>query len=449
MEIHELVADLNPWWSEPRARAALGFPVRRDPQELLIRQLLRLEDRRAVALVGPRQVGKTVILFQSVDDLLDEGWPPGNLTYFDFSDVRVPSELPPPEVVDVRPPTYDSEHPRAFLFDEVSRAKGWDLWLKQVVDREEGRVGVADSAASLLKRDTRESGQGRWDQVRVEGLSFPEVLRFLGGLDEAPAQSFALHPEYLERYLSIGGFPEHLIRGAESAAARLEIGRRLRADIIDSAVSRDLAPLGVDVDGAKALFVFLVEEAGAIFNAAKRAEDLNRDYRTVQGWLHRLEEAGLVALLPRYAKRPSRRLRGAGSPKVYPADHGLITAVATGDASAGPVRGAVFESVVFRHLREIDRFWPAGLSYFRPDNRHEIDFVLKLDGKRLAIEVTGGRQIRPEKLAKLRTSAHLFGAHRTLLVHGGVRDEEADGIRLVPLPRFLLDVGSFLEGETG
>jgi predicted AAA+ superfamily ATPase len=371
------------------------------------------------------------------------------VTYFDFSDIRVPSGLLPTDVVEVKPPTFDVGHPRAFLFDEVSRAEGWDLWLKQAVDRKVGRIGVADSAASLLRRDTRESGQGRWDQVRVEGLSFTEALRFLGGDDTEPARTYALNPEYLERYLALGGFPEHLIRGAESPAARLEVGRRLREDIVHSAVYRDLARFGVDVHGATSLFVFLIEESGAIFNAARRAEDLGRDYRTVQGWLGHLEDAGLLALLPRHAERPSRRLRGAGSPKVFPADHGLVPAVSTSEPSSGRVRGAIFEAVVFRHLREVDREWPTRLSYYRPDNRHEIDFVLELDGRRIAVEVTSARQAKPEKMTKLRAAARRFGAQRTILVHGGVRDEEEDGVRLVPLPRFLLDVRGLLEGDGG
>jgi len=400
-----------------------------------------------MALVGPRQVGKTVVLLQSVDDILDQGWPPGNVTYFDFSDVRVTEELLPTEVVDVRPPTFDPEQPRVFLFDEVSRAKNWDLWLKQAVDRGAGRIGVADSAASLLRRDTRESGQGRWDQMRIEGLSFPEALRFLGESDMQPAQTYALNPSYLERYLTIGGFPEHLLRGAESPLARLEIGRRLRADVVHGAVYRDLARFGVDVDGAKALFVYLVEDAGAIFNAAKRGQDLDRDYRSIKGWLHYLEEASLVALLPRYASKPSRRLQGFGSPKVYPADHGLISALSTLDPTAGPVRGAIFETVVFRHLREIDRSWSNRASYFRLGDEDEIDFVLELEGEKVAVEVTSAKQVRSEKLEKLRRSAKRFGANRTLLVHGGIRDERQEEVRLLPLPRFLLDVEGVLAGE--
>lgn len=446
MELDELVASLNPWWSEPGARAALEFPVRRDAQTAFVHQLRRLEDRRALALVGPRQVGKTVILLQSVDDLLEKGWPPGNVTYFDFSDVRVGPGLLPTEVVDVQPPTLDPEHPRAFLFDEVSRAERWDSWLKQAVDRKVGRIGVTDSAASLLRGDTRESGQGRWDELRVEGLSFPEALRFLGREGDPPARTYALHPEYLERYLTIGGLPEHLLRGADSAGATLEIARRQRADVVDRAVYRDLARFGVNVEGAAELFVYLVEQAGGQFNAARRGEDLGRDYRTVQGWLHYLEEAGLLALLPRYAAKPARRLRGSAAPKVYPADHGLIAALSTSDPGAGATRGAIVEAVVFRHLRGVVRPQPTRLSYFRPDDRHEIDFVLELSGTKLAVEVTGRKQARPEKLDKLRASTKLFGADRAFLVHGGVRDEEIEGIRLVPLPRFLLDVSGTLGG---
>lgn len=138
-------------------------------------------------LVGPRQVGKTVALMQTIDELLDLGWPPGNLTYFDFSDPRLTAEILPTQVAETTTPHLDPQQPRALLFDEISRAVHWDLWLKNVVDRGGCRVAVTDSASSLLRAGTRESGQGRWDQVRIEGLGRFE-LRGLPGQQVAEHQ---------------------------------------------------------------------------------------------------------------------------------------------------------------------------------------------------------------------------------------------------------------------
>lgn len=438
MEIPGLVVSQNPWWGEPRARTSTRYPIRRDVQAALSRQLLRLEDRRAFVLAGPRQVGKTVALLQTVDELLDLGWPAGNLTYFDFSDPRVTAELLPTQVSEITPPSLDPEQPRVLLFDEISRAVNWDLWLKNVVDRGGFRVAVTDSASTLLRSGTRESGQGRWDQVRVEGLSFTEALRFLGGTSDPPARIFAANPEHLERYLRTGGFPEHLLNEVESSAGRLEIARRLREDIVESAVYRDFARYEVAAESVKNLFIYLVETSGSIFNATQRAHELGRDYRTVQRWVALLEDAGLIATLPRFATRPSRRLKGVRAPKVFASDHGLVSALSTLDVSTSEVRGRVFEAVVFRHLRDLARSHLGRLSYFRPKEDLEIDFVLEVGERKVAVEVTSSSEIRPRKLARVRSAAEALGADALFFVHGGLAEAKEDRAVSLPLPRFLL-----------
>lgn len=448
MELIDLVTSQNPWWTDPRVRVGEAYPSRRDVQPVLSQQIQRLEDRRAVALVGPRQVGKTVAMLQTVDELLDLGWPPGNITYFDFSDPRITERILPTQVTEISPPTLDLGQPRVLLFDEISRAENWDLWLKNVVDRRGFRIGVTDSASSLLREGTRESGQGRWDEVRVEGLSFSEALRFLGGAGESPERIFAANLDYLERYLWTGGFPEHLLDELEAPLSKIEIARRLRKDVVESAVYRDFARFEVSAESVKNLFIYLVEESGSIFNAAQRGRDLERDHRTVQRWLGLLENAGLVAMLPRFAVRPSRRLQGARFPKVFAADHGLVAALSTLDISTPDIRGRVFEAVVFKHLRDLKREHLGRLSYFRSREDLEIDFILEIGVRKLAIEVTSSQEVRPRKLAKVQRAAEELGAERLYFIHGGIAAAKEGNLVSLPLSRFLLTPGQILE-ETG
>lgn len=76
MILTDLLQDQNPWWRDGAIRRARGYPVRRDLQPKVLSRLLRVDDRRAVLLLGPRQVGKTILLLQLADDLLAQGWPP-------------------------------------------------------------------------------------------------------------------------------------------------------------------------------------------------------------------------------------------------------------------------------------------------------------------------------------------------------------------------------------
>lgn len=442
MITEDLVSNLNPWWSDPGARGAKAFPVRREIQPRLLERLLDLGDRRAFALAGPRQVGKTTILLQLVDDLLDGGWPAGNITFFDFSDARLTEPILPSDVADVRPSTYREDHPRVLLFDEIHLGLRWDRWLKNAVDRGGDRIGVTDSAASLLRTGSVESGQGRWDEYRIEGLTFREALHMSGDPAETPEHVLRRLPNLLERYLAIGGFPE-LIQEEDLRRVR----RRIREDIAQRAIYRDLEHAGVDVDGVRRLFVFLAQESGEIFRLKPRAEQLQNDHRTVKRWLRLLDEAALVVRLPRFAVRPSSRM--TGPEKVFVADHGLVNAFAVAGAADERVRSRAFEAVVFRHLRDLAREHDGEISFYRQRDDLEIDFVLELSGRRVAVEVTSSGSVRERKIERLARAADELGAEERFLVFGGLTATVREGVRLIPLRELLMRPERVLEREAG
>jgi hypothetical protein len=108
MSLTEILYSWNLAWRDAKSRRALGFSFRRSLQTSLLQQLTR-RDRRAAVLIGPRQVGKTTLLFQIADDLMDgtadrAAVPPSNITYFDFSDPLLPAAgISPREVVNFEP----------------------------------------------------------------------------------------------------------------------------------------------------------------------------------------------------------------------------------------------------------------------------------------------------------------------------------------------------------
>jgi predicted AAA+ superfamily ATPase len=436
-----ILEDQNPWWREPSHRSARRYPARRDLQPLVLAQLLRRDDRRAVVLLGPRQVGKTILLRQTADDLLEAGLPPGNLTYFDFSDERLTGGPTLREVAEANPVGFDPEQPRVLLFDEVRLGGDWDRWLKQAVDAGGYRIAVSDSAASLLRDGGRESGQGRWDEHRLEGLSFREFLRLQAGREETEEAVLRRGPNQLERYLALGGFPEHA--GSDDFP---EVRRRLRGDIADRAILRDLLVFNVEVQRVKDLFVYLAQDSGAEFNSETRGNDLKADPRTIREWARLLTETLLIARLDRFSHRAAATLR---SPyKHYAADHGLVAAFSAASPSSERVRAQVFEAVVFRHLRELALGLNATLTYFRQGKGEgEIDFVLQGSAGLLGVEVTCSSRLRPEKIERVRQAGKVLGTDRLILVHGGSVEETAGDVRSVPLQRFLLDPSGILEGN--
>jgi len=407
------------------------------------------EDRRAALVRGQRQVGKTTLLWQCADRLLDERWPARNVTYCDLSDERVHDPGEVLRALDEEPPSgADPSVPRVLLVDEVGRAPRWADWLKRMVDTRRHRIIVTDSSAQLLRRGSRESGQGRWDEPLVEGLTFEEFITLRFDTDSV-RDHLAASPDPVELYLAAGAYPEH-VRSDDVATVR----RRIRADIVDRALYRDLERLEsvVDVSRVADLFAYLVEDSGAIFGAVKRARDFPNppDQRSLRRWLNVLCDTLLVYRLPAFAKSATARARRQA--RIHAADAALVVAFAPVAQATlqEAVRGRAFEAAVFRHLREQTAHRPNAVHYFRDakDDGLEIDFVVSDQKRHVAVEVTASRSPRPEKVTRLLRAAQRVGAQRALLVHGGVslsRDRQVD---LVPLGEFMLDSARWLEGSS-
>jgi len=439
MSFEEVLSDRNPWWRDPKARAPT--PLSRRDLQSAVRDRLLSNDRRAVVVIGPRQVGKSVLLLQCVNDLLERGWPPANLTYFDFSDDRL--SRPPPsarEIAGVRPLGIREDHPRALLLDEVGKAPRWAEWLKQAVDAGGARIAATDSAATTLRKGSRESGLGRWDELHMEGLTFREYLALQAIPGETAESVLTRLPNPVQRYLAWGGFPEH-VRNPSLA----EVRERIRNDAIDRAILRDLVDTGVDVQRVRDLFIYLVEDSGAIFDSAARSRLLQRpglkaaDPRSVEKWLELLEDTLLIARVDPFTRAATAKLAGRSRPKFYAQDHALVVAFSSSAEPLGDplVQGHVVETAVFRHLRQLR---PRRVTYFRAgkSGAREVDFVIEGPRRRVAIEVTHSQDAR-DKIEDLRESMVDVKADAAVVIHGGVASGEKHGVRVLPMERFLLD----------
>jgi hypothetical protein len=445
----------NPWWATGRPWPRTAHPQRRELFDRLRKDLLDAELRRGLLLLGPRQVGKSTLLHQIAESLLDEGWPPGNLTHFDFDDPRIRGlDLDVAALEEITPSVAEPDHARILLLDEIHMARQWAAWFKRAVDRDRRRTRSmvrilgTSSAASLLHRGSIESGQGRWTEVQIFGLSFAEHLRFRSLADETGQQVLRRAPEELDRYLSKGGFPEHV-----HAEPSDELRARLREDIAEKAIRRDLAVLvseaadRLDLERAKRLFVYLAQDSGSILNTAERARDLDARATTVSGWLQLLVDACLLHRIEPFAPPSSKaKSRLATKPKIYVCDHGLIPAftLAAFPMAEPQVRARVAEAVVLRHLLPLVSA-RGEIRYFRRRDDLEIDFVFWRRQELHAVEVTSSKEVDGKKLGRFQAALKAAGAHHGTLVHTGATAGSAGDVRLLPLHELLLDPARLLE----
>ena len=409
--------------------------------------------------MGPRQVGKTVLLRQVVDYLLTTKLrvetgriPAGNITYFDFSDDRLTETLSPRAIQELTPPGHDPSLPRYFILDEITRAANWAQWLKGSVDRarelsptEQPRFLVTDSAAALIKGADRESGYGRWREHRIDGLSFSEYLGMRAERDESPRDVLTRDAGAVERYLELGGLPAHATRNIDE---RDDIFRDIREDTIERALLRELIRSNVEPIRPQRLLVYLCQQSGNSHKLGKVAKHLEAKMETVEKWMQILCDARLLVQLNASleSKRSQRSILTA-HPRFYAVDHGFVGAFTPSrkPLESPDTRGRIMETAVFRHLREFVEEPSDHIAFFRKNDDLEYDFRLELRGRSWAIEVKSDWKPRSEALGQMRNAMAVEPADRAMLIYGGIAWEKVDDVLLVPLHEFLLDPRAALE----
>ncbi len=249
----------NPWWLPPHSPAGEVVPL--TPRLYLepFFALLRMKEvHRALVLMGPRRVGKTVLIQHAIQRLLAEGVPARQILFASvdsplFSGLRLDEYLRFfAEATDVEL----SKEEIYVFFDEIQYLSGWERHLKSLVDAyPRARFVASVSAAAALRRASSESGAGRFTDFLLPPLIFREYLTLIGQKVEDPQHDIvALNREFVD-YVNWGGYPEVAL----SPAIRADPQRFIRSDIVEKVLLRDLPSLyGIqDVPELNQLFTTL------------------------------------------------------------------------------------------------------------------------------------------------------------------------------------------------
>ncbi|MGQ0511485.1 MAG: ATP-binding protein [Betaproteobacteria bacterium] len=376
------------------------------PRRLLPTLTTALAETPAVALLGPRQAGKTTLALE-----VAKGRP---AIYLDLESETDRAKLSDPEL-------YLSQHEdKLVILDEIQRAPQLFRSLRGLIDagrrrdRGKGRFLVLGSASIDLLRQSSESLAGR--------------IRYLelAPLDAGEAGSGKLDALWLR-----GGFPESLLAGSDAASLRW------RTDFIRTYLERDVPQLGprIPAETLRRLWTMLAHQQGGLLNAAAFARALAVDGKTVATYLDLLVDLLLVRRLAPWHGNVRKRLVKA--PKVYVRDSGLVHALlGIGEREAllaHPVAGASWEGLAIESLIAAA---PAGTEahFFRTADGAEIDLLLKPPGHRKpwAIEVKRGRAPKIERGFHL--ACDTVRPEQRFVVHGGEeRFPLGEGVEAIPL----------------
>ena len=306
-----------------------------------------------VAIVGPRQCGKTTLARQLV--------PAGSANYFDLEDpvslARLDQGL-----------TALRNLTGTVVIDEVQRRPDLFPVLRVLADRDDApaRFLVLGSAGPDLLRQSAESLAGRIEYIELTGFQVAEV----GSAG-------------MERLWIRGGFPRSFLAGTDADSAAW------RKAFVRTFVERDLPQFGADL-GAPALHRFLAMLAhchGQILNVAELSTALNIAQATVRRYLDLLEHLFLVRQLRPWHE--NLRKRQVKRPKVYLRDSGLyhhLIGVGTMDAlQTHPRIGASWEGFVIEKV--VAEAAPDEVYFWATHNGAELDLLLLTGGRRVGVEV--------------------------------------------------------------
>lgn len=329
-EVHRRLNEDNPWWSSGQGvEPERGWP-RRAYFAPFMRLLRDVAVPRAIVLIGPRRVGKTVLLRQAIQSLLDDEIA-GNAVLYVALDTPLYSGRSLESLVRTFADLHNHGRDKRLwvFFDEVQYLKDWQTHLKSLVDSYRAiRFVASGSAAAALRTKSRESGAGRFTDFVLPPLTFQEYLDFAKQesvliADEVarPGQTptyrtsniLALNEEFL-RYLNYGGFPEAVF----NPDVRANPARFLRQDIIDKVLLKDLPSLfGIsDTQELNRFFNVLAYGTGSEVSPEGLSKHSGIGKQKLLDYLEYLDAAFLIKRVHR-VDATAQRLQRARTFKVY------------------------------------------------------------------------------------------------------------------------------------
>lgn len=375
-----------------------------------LRALLHPHQARHVVLVGLRRIGKTVAMRQCVAALLDRGVPAERIGWLRLDHPQLRS-IPLGTLVQALIADADATRsdPVYLFLDEVTASKDWDLWLKTFYDEEwPVRIVATSSATSLLRTVRHESGAGRWREISMPPWLVHEVGGFLGvpqpeasgdlhsallAPPDEPRGAQRLSWEWLaNRASDLGGFPEgwnHLLVPDSAPTPTADAQERLRGEIVENAIYRDLA-LAVGIEHphkVEQLLSILAAQVAQIASPQKLAADIGVAQPTVDRYMSHLTDIHLLFRLYNYA--PTEEAVQRRGRKVFFADNAVCNAVLgrPGWSLTANDRGNLRENQVAVHLQAYANRRGTRLYYWRDAKKREVDFVLPEPAAPIAIEV--------------------------------------------------------------
>ena len=408
--------EFNHWWLKGKVDTDLALPFKRDVYREIEKQMSK---RFMVALVGLRRVGKTTIIYQLIQDLLETKIDPTDILFFSFDEDRAAIG----EILD----TYrelnkkDFREKRVYVFlDEIQKCKNWENEIKKYYDLYPKLKFIISGSESLfIKRKTKETLAGRIVEFVLMPFTFKEYLHFKNIKEEEWKYETKIKPLFLT-FAERGGFPETF-----SFESERDFKEYIRTLVVDKIVYKDIPRLFrlEDPEFLRVLLELISTNPGMYIDYQSLSKQFGKDRRVIKNYISYLKESFLILLLGNYRKGSITTLRK--KKRAYPADTSFIFMYKTKMEEG--FFGRVVETLAVNKIGATT-FWK---------NWHEIDII----ADDIPIEVKYQEKIRPEDFKPLLEFMRKFKKKEGIIIskHEEGKKTFAEGrIKLIPAWKWML-----------
>ncbi|MFQ6070978.1 MAG: ATP-binding protein [Candidatus Aminicenantales bacterium] len=389
-----------------------------------------LDSDQIKVITGPRRAGKSIFCLQLLQGR--------EFAYINFDDENLAS-LRKEDLNLVLKAFYEIHGKPEYLFlDEVQNIEGWELFVNRL-KRSGFNIIVTGSNARLLSRELATHLTGRHFALELFPFSFREFLDY-SGFDyviAAPTtEQIALIMRELERYISIGGFPE---------TYKESDPRRYLSSLYSAILTRDIL-LRHRVKYIKALreishYLLTNFSCRMTFNKLKNIFGFN-SVHTAQNYFSFLEESYLIFQIEKFSFKIKEK--STAPRKVYAIDTGLVHSL---PGRLSPDRGSFYENIVAVELLRRRSHEPdLEIYYWQDYSGREVDFVLKrgpavVELIQVCLDLED-YDVRARELKSLVSAGKELSCSEFLIINSeksGIEKFRGKAVRLVPLWRWLLE----------
>ncbi|MBV6512101.1 MAG: hypothetical protein FMNOHCHN_01591 [Ignavibacteriaceae bacterium] len=358
--IERLVSE-NPWWKSRSIDNSLNGMKRRLYFDLIFPQIEDISLRRTILLMGPRRVGKTVLLYHVIQELIRKKAAPNSIFFVGIDNpLYINMGLEELLKLAVKASGREQMEGNYVFFDEIQYLKDWERHLKVLTDSyPKTKFVVSGSAAAALRLRSTESGAGRFHDFILPPLTFREFL-YLNDMEHLvqPTEIFfsgkklpfyksfdikALNEQFF-RYINYGGYPEIIF----DSTIRNDLPEYIKSDIIDKVLLRDLPGIyGIkDVQELNRFFTYLAYNTGKEFSPQTIARDSGLKTDMIKKYIEYLEAAFLIKVVTKVDENARNFKRITGF-KIYLTNSSLRTALFAPSAPSDDEAGSMVETAIY------------------------------------------------------------------------------------------------------